>query len=228
MSNGAPTIATSGCHDVELFDLGQERPVPERREARVGQVELLGHAGRQVALRRARARGPCVTVPLAGKPVRRNGCQRRAQLRRESPLGPVVGGDHDVDVVAAHRGLLFGVRGCAAAHVKPNVKLVDPMRAHCTATRTASRHRTDARIVDLAVHDLHVVAGGDQTRVRDAEMVEESGARLVEPGEVVAVEHHALLVDLRVARHHRQRKHAHPLTVMSGPCRTLTSKPCAR
>jgi hypothetical protein len=31
----------------------------------------------------------------------------------------------------------------------------------------------------------------------------------------VAVEHHALLVDLGVARHHRQRKRAHPLTVMS-------------
>jgi hypothetical protein len=38
----------------------------------------------------------------------------------------------------------------------------------------------------------------------------------------VAVEHHALLVDLRVAWHHRQRKPAHPLTVMSGQCRTLT------
>ena len=40
-----------GLPGVELFDLGQERPVPERRETRVGQVELLGHSRRQVPLR---------------------------------------------------------------------------------------------------------------------------------------------------------------------------------
>ena len=35
---------------LELFDLGQERPVPERHQSRIGQVELLGHAGRKLSL----------------------------------------------------------------------------------------------------------------------------------------------------------------------------------
>jgi hypothetical protein len=54
------------------------------------------------------------------------------------------------------------------------------------------------------VHDLNVVPTVDQAWVRHAEVVKEAGARLVEPGEIVAVEHHTLLVDLRVAWHHRQ------------------------
>ena len=39
-----------GLPRLELLGLGQERPVPERRHAGVGQVELLGHARRKVAL----------------------------------------------------------------------------------------------------------------------------------------------------------------------------------
>ena len=40
-----------GLPGLELLDLGQERPVAERRETRVGQVELLSHPRRQVSLR---------------------------------------------------------------------------------------------------------------------------------------------------------------------------------
>lgn len=39
-----------GLPGVELGGLGQERPVPERDHARVRQVQLLGHAGRQLTL----------------------------------------------------------------------------------------------------------------------------------------------------------------------------------
>ena len=48
-SNGAPTIATSGFR-VELSGLGQKRPVTERGDARVGQIELFGRAGRQITV----------------------------------------------------------------------------------------------------------------------------------------------------------------------------------
>jgi hypothetical protein len=35
---------------VQLFDLGEKRPLPERHHPRVGELELLGHARRKVAL----------------------------------------------------------------------------------------------------------------------------------------------------------------------------------
>ena len=40
-----------GLPGVELLELGQERPVPERRQPGVGQVELLSHSRRQFPLR---------------------------------------------------------------------------------------------------------------------------------------------------------------------------------
>ena len=39
-----------GLPRIELLGFGEERPVPERRQPRVGQVELLGHAGRKLAV----------------------------------------------------------------------------------------------------------------------------------------------------------------------------------
>ena len=71
------------------------------------------------------ARGPWMTVPL-GREIRwrpRRSChawaaQRLTQRIGNRPLGPVVGGDNDVDVVAAHRGLLVGV-GVAPQHGEP-------------------------------------------------------------------------------------------------------------
>ena len=49
MSNGAPTtrIRSPG---VQLFNLGEERPLPERYHARVCELELLGHPRRKFAL----------------------------------------------------------------------------------------------------------------------------------------------------------------------------------
>ena len=47
-------------------------------------------------------------------------------------------------------------------------------------------------------------------------MVEERGEGLVEPRQVVAVEHDTLLVDLGVAGHDRQREHTHILAVRVG------------
>jgi hypothetical protein len=34
---------------LELFDLGQERPVPERHDSGVSELELLRHAGRELS-----------------------------------------------------------------------------------------------------------------------------------------------------------------------------------
>ena len=48
-----------GSPRVELFDLGQERPMPERREPRVRQVELLSHPRWKFAMR------PLVPVVVA-------------------------------------------------------------------------------------------------------------------------------------------------------------------
>src|SRR5690242_14093935 len=134
--------------------------------------------------------------------------QRVAQPVGDRSFGPVVGGDDDVDVVAAHRGLLVGVVGTPQnLEIQCEAGGADVRAAHLHAHGVAPPNACP--VVDLAVHDLDVEAAVDQTRVRHAQMVEEAGAGLVEPGEVVAVEHHALLVDLRVPRHDREGERSH-------------------
>ena len=50
MSNGAPTMATSGCQLVELFGIGEERALAERGQPaeHVAELELLVHPGGEV------------------------------------------------------------------------------------------------------------------------------------------------------------------------------------
>ena len=54
-----------GSPRLELFDFGQDWAVPERHHSGVGQVELLGHAGRKVALV-IMVVAHAMTVPLIG------------------------------------------------------------------------------------------------------------------------------------------------------------------
>ena len=77
------------------------------------------------------------------------------------------------------------------------VKLVVPTCSHDDGHPHGVPPPDGCRVVDLGVHQLHIEAGGHQIRIARAEMVEVSGHRLVEPGEVVGVEDHVLLVDLR-------------------------------
>jgi hypothetical protein len=55
-----------GSPRLELADFGQERTVPERHHSGVGQFELLGHAGRNVALVIVLV-AHAMTVPLAAR-----------------------------------------------------------------------------------------------------------------------------------------------------------------
>ena len=71
-----------GLPGVELLELGQERPVTERREARVGQVELLGHSRRQFPLRPVvvlMAHG--LTVPFGATRFRRSAVAHAGSAR---------------------------------------------------------------------------------------------------------------------------------------------------
>src|ERR1700752_2796427 len=87
------------------------------------------------------------------------------------PLGPVVGGHHHIDVLTAYGGLLFDV-SVVSQHGESERETgrPDPLALHRDPHLVAPPNPSE--IVDLGVHDLDVVARGDQARVRHAKVIE--------------------------------------------------------
>ena len=154
---------------LELFDLGQERPVPERHQSRVrpGRAARPCPAECLAAAADRRADGPCGDSTA--------GCARRFRLRPAT------------DASASRRCSGIGRlaqsrwrprrRRCGRAQRSaPAVSVVTPQHAeterearrpdalacHRDAHRVAPANR--CQVVDLGVHQLDVVTGGDQTR----------------------------------------------------------------
>ena len=190
MLNGAPTIATSGRHDCSCST--------SVRNGRCPKITIPAWANSSCsAIPGGRSRctsfvAHAMTVPLgrdnplAMGLVTRGRCERVTQHRRESAAWP--------SRRSRPRRRRCG-RAPRPAHrsrppvlrrntVNPNVKLADPIRSHCDSNPHRIAPANRCQVIDLAVHDLHVVAGGDQTRVGHTEVVEEAGVRLVEPDEV--------------------------------------------
>ena len=122
--------ATSGLPGVELFELGQERPVPERRQTGVGQVELLRHARRE-----SRAAdvvvldGPWTDSTAVRRPLTRERQSKRRAARRESAAWPSPRSTPRRRRCGPHGQLARRHRRRLRRHIESDsVKLVDPIR----------------------------------------------------------------------------------------------------